>query len=110
MPYKDKERQNEYQRERIARRREDYFSDKHCIVCGTTDNLELDHIDPAKKVSHSIWSWSEEHRAIELAKCQVLCHDCHVKKTKRDMGYGLIHGTPAGYRYYAVSYTHLTLP
>jgi hypothetical protein len=43
--------------------------------------LELDHVDPALKVSHRVWSWARERREAELAKCQVLCHDCHVAKT-----------------------------
>jgi hypothetical protein len=46
--------------------------------------LELDHKDHRQKVSHTIWSWSMERRDAELAKCQVLCHDCHLDKTNKE--------------------------
>jgi len=71
----------EYQRLWIAKRRAEFFKNKTCILCGSEENLELDHIDPSTKVSHTIWSWSEKRRLEEIAKCQILCHDCHVRKT-----------------------------
>lgn len=83
MPFKDKEAQREYQRQWVARRRSEYMADKCCAVCGRTDKLEIDHIDPETKVSHSIWSWSEKRRAEELAKCQILCGDCHQRKSSQ---------------------------
>lgn len=52
-----------------------------CRECGSKEKLELDHIDPTNKISHSIWSWGEVRRNEELAKCQILCHDCHTKKS-----------------------------
>lgn len=61
-------------------RRDAWFADKYCESCGSLTDLELDHIDPTMKVSHRIWSWSEERRDAEVAKCQVLCHTCHLKK------------------------------
>lgn len=79
------EEQREYQRRWVAKRRADYFADKKCVRCGSTDDLELDHIDPRQKVSHSIWSWSASRRETELAKCQVLCEQCHKEKTLDDM-------------------------
>lgn len=93
MPYKDVNAQREYQRRWKAKRRADFFKDKACAKCGSSERLELDHVDPKLKVSHSIWSWSEPKRAAELAKCQVLCHSCHWQKTllsipKTDHGRG----------------------
>lgn len=85
MPYADKQRQAEYQREWMARRRQAYFHDKSCVRCGATDNLELDHVDPAQKVSHRVWSWSEARRAEEISKCQILCRRCHAEKTSLDL-------------------------
>ncbi len=86
MPYKDpdtaKAYQQEYQRHWIARRRGAFFADKVCVQCGSSERLELDHVDPATKVTSVIWSWSQQRRDVELAKCQVLCHACHVSKTK----------------------------
>jgi hypothetical protein len=81
MPYKDRDKQNEYQRERLRKRRELFLSDKVCRICGSKDNLELDHIDRTLKVSHSVWSWSQGRRDLEIAKCQILCHNDHIDKT-----------------------------
>jgi hypothetical protein len=81
MGYKDPKKRREYQRLWVATRRAEFFAGKACNRCGSTDGLELDHVDPAMKVSHSIWSWSIERRAEEIAKCQVLCNGCHLKKT-----------------------------
>lgn len=85
MFYKDKEKQREYQRKWRAKRRSDYFKDKSCVKCSSKENLELDHIDPTKKITNNIWSWSEERRLEEIAKCQVLCEKCHKIKTFNDM-------------------------
>lgn len=85
MPYKDKEKQREYQRKWKRERRERYFSDKECAECGSTENLELDHIDPDDKGTHKIWSFSKKKREKELEKCQVLCSDCHKEKTVKEL-------------------------
>lgn len=77
MPFKDRARQRAYQREWWARRRAEFFRDKACALCGATDDLVLHHRDPAQKVSHRIWSWARERLQAELAKCDVLCDDCH---------------------------------
>lgn len=81
MGYKDAAKQVEYQRKWIAQRRYDFFSNEKCVRCGSTERLELDHINPQDKTTHNIWSWSEERRLAEIAKCQVLCHECHLHKT-----------------------------
>lgn len=81
MGYLDSTRQREYQRNWIARRRSEFFSDKQCVMCGGVEQLELDHIDPSEKTTHNIWSWSEPRRLSEIAKCQVLCRKCHKEKT-----------------------------
>jgi hypothetical protein len=101
--YKDKEKLKEYQRcyqrERQAKRRAVFFKDKECVKCGSKERLELDHINPAEKESHNIWSWSQERCDKELAKCQVLCHDCHLVKTQHDKSQPLYEcGTVNQYR------------
>lgn len=106
MPHKDKEQrrayQRRYQRERARRLRAAYFADKVCAKCGSVENLELDHIDRAQKVSHVIWSWSEERRLQELAKCQPLCQACHKAKTATEkiqwQVKALTHGSQSSYR------------
>lgn len=87
------EAKRRYQREWIAKRRDAFFRDKECVLCGAVEALELDHVDPTVKVTHRIWSWSEARRAVELAKRQVLCASCHEHKTSRDRRTVLVHGT-----------------
>ena len=104
MAYKDKNKQREYQRKWRAKRRAEFFADKSCVECGSKEKLELDHIDrteKTRKTDHGIWTWAKEKQEKELKKCQILCHDCHWKKTRQDLGYGrLIHGTITAYKNY----------
>ncbi len=66
----------------VKPRREKWFAENGpCRKCGSWDRLELDHVDPATKVHHAIWSWSEKRRSEELKKCQPLCRVCHKKKS-----------------------------
>jgi hypothetical protein len=76
MPYRDQAVQREYQRRWKAQRRASWFAGKVCNHCGTGDSLELHHRN-GEKESHKIWSWSRSRRDAELAKCVVLCRDCH---------------------------------
>lgn len=82
MPYATREIQREYQRIWVAKNRADYMTGKSCVICGSTQDLEVDHIDPERKVSHRIWSWSADRRSAELAKCQILCVEHHKQKTR----------------------------
>lgn len=82
MPFKDLDQQREYARNWIRKRRDSWFNGKSCVHCGATEQLELDHIDPLIKVSHTVWSWSEAKRNEELTKCQPLCNSCHKIKTR----------------------------
>jgi len=79
MGYSDPQRQREYQREWVAKRRAEYFADKSCVVCGNTNDLQLHHLDPAQKISHNIWGWRRERMEAEIAKCEVRCSACHRK-------------------------------
>src|SRR5674476_882929 len=100
------ERKRVYDRERIARSRFEYFSDKSCAGCGSTGGLELDHIDPRQKKfrSTAIWSMAKGNpkRITELLNCQPLCEECHKLKSIKEMPVteGFIpyqHGTPTMY-------------
>ncbi len=93
MPYKDPARQSEYQRRWTQRRRLDWLAaNGPCVECGSWFDLQVDHIDPATKLNHNVWSWTKERREVELAKCQVLCRPCHAKKTAKEAVFGEKHG------------------
>lgn len=94
MPCPTIELQRKYQRERNARIRLDAIKNfgSRCCKCGDIDRLEFDHINRASKVSHNIWSWAPERREAELLKCQLLCHECHKRKTASENGAHLMHG------------------
>lgn len=82
MPYKDPEAQRAYQRQWTARRREEWLAEHGpCVQCGSSESLEIDHIDPNQKISHRVFSWNQQKRDAELTKCQVLCNTCHKRKT-----------------------------
>jgi len=86
MPYKDKKKQREYQRIWMSNRREQgiqHLGGK-CVHCGSTRDLEIDHIDPSVKsyAMGSLWGHRWETILTELAKCQILCHECHTRKSR----------------------------
>lgn len=98
MPYKNKDEQRRWQREwRQKRRQEWLIQNGPCIKCGSDQYLEVDHINSNTKVSHNVWSWSEERRNEELAKCQVLCKECHKKKSISELWKPITHGTDSAY-------------
>lgn len=81
---------------RILERRKfthDYFSNNSCVQCGESDPvvLEFDHIDPSTKsytVSQMVWSnCAMKKLKHEIAKCQVLCANCHRRKTSKELGW-----------------------
>lgn len=67
-----------------------YLKDKSCIKCGINDIrvLEFDHINPKTKsfsIARAITSTlSWENILSEMAKCQILCVNCHKIKTAKE--------------------------
>ena len=57
-----------------------------CVECGCTETLEFDHIDPSTKSFNIAAGYTKPKEVLleEVAKCQLLCQKCHIKKTKRD--------------------------
>lgn len=98
MPYKDPDKQRAFQRERCRRLRKEWL-DAHgpCAKCGSRKDPQVDHIDPETKVAHNVWSWTPKRRDAELAKCQVLCIDCHKEKTKAERWRPITHGHESAY-------------
>lgn len=103
MPYKGEykdwpERAKRFKRARNYRRRRNMrlewiAANGPCRHCGSTERLEIDHIDPSTKQykPNTLWKHcSKAIRDMELAKCQVLCHSCHWDKTRKDYKDGKI--------------------
>jgi len=69
----------------------DYLNQNPCIECGETDHivLEFDHLrDKSFNVSDGVkrgYAWDTIKK--EINKCQVLCANCHRRKTAKDFGW-----------------------
>lgn len=80
----------------------DYFGNT-CNKCGSTDNLEVDHIDPSTKKFPIGGNLSRNPETLykELLKCQLLCHTCHWVKTRSQLPKKVLqHGINYTYNYY----------
>jgi len=86
----DKERHAAYMRTYYAKRRSDWIESQggKCVICGSVKDLEVDHVDRTQKEIQvgRLWTRRKEVRDAELAKCQVLCADCHQMKTGQELG------------------------
>lgn len=87
-----------YDKIRRENRKKDIFNylGGKCKSCGVGSNLQIDHINPLDK-SYNITEKlliNIDTLKQELNKCQLLCRDCHNKKTNLDYNHNsLIHGT-----------------
>lgn len=102
---------NEYMRDYMANR---YHNKRQALIdrlggkcknCGATDNLHIDHIDRKRKTFRAadVHSVSDEKVEKEIKNLQVLCKDCHHKKTNEAWDRGVNkskHGTVWRYRKY----------
>ena len=88
------EQKRDYQRRWLKARRDAWLKEHGpCVDCGSWENLQVDHIDPKQKVSHRVWSWSQQRRDEELSKCVVRCQSDHQKKTTAESYPVREHGT-----------------
>ena len=79
------------------------FLGEKCSKCGTTENLEFDHIDPKNKImaiGTAIVYKSSQFVWEEVQKCQLLCKPCHKEKNKIDNGEAQ-HGTRTMYTHHS---------
>lgn len=59
-----------------------------CIRCGSSENLEIHHVDPTQKQFDLTPEFSRPWKEIqaELKKCQPLCNTCHVNEHRSTHG------------------------
>ena len=95
-----------YQREWIRKRREAWIQENGpCAKCGSSEDLQCDHVDPKEKELEpaALWGMSPKNpkRVVELAKCQVLCYSCHREKSNDELREWntkpIMHGTVSAY-------------
>ena len=113
MPHKNITAKRAYERRRYAERKTlvkqrnsadrernrtfvyGYKATHPCISCGEADPvvLEFDHRNPEDK-SHSICDMLNSRVSIEtlqaeIEKCDVLCANCHRRKTAKQLGWNI---------------------
>lgn len=79
-------------REQNARKVYEYLTNHSCLVCGEADPvvLEFDHRnrnDKIESVSVMIRNSSWKRIKSEIQKCDVLCANCHRRKTAAQFGF-----------------------
>lgn len=54
--------------------------------CGSVDDLQIDHRDPATKLFDlgKGWSYAFARVEAEIEKCQLLCATCHARKSSAE--------------------------
>lgn len=85
---------NEYMRKRRERRRNQARErlGGRCLICGTTELLEFDHVDPDTKTaevsSAKMLDGPLEQLFAEVDKCQLLCRSHHIEKAQLNQEFG----------------------
>jgi hypothetical protein len=67
-----------------------YFADHPCVDCGEDDPvvLEFDHLrDKAFNIGHALPFRSWPSILAEIEKCEVVCANCHRRRTARRAGH-----------------------
>ena len=81
-----KEKHNKVKRGKVEERKKlliEMLGGK-CESCGTTKNLQFDHIDPTTKSFSIAKKYMSPVVFEEIKKCQLLCYECHLKKTSEE--------------------------
>lgn len=90
MPYTREERRKYQAEYRQRRRREaiEYLGGA-CVVCGTTEDLEFNHMDPREKSFNLSKFWGTKAAFWEeVEKCNLLCTPHHKEETARQYATG----------------------
>lgn len=64
------------------------FIGNACVICGSLENLEIDHVNRKDKSFNITSEWSSKSQLeieTELKKCQPLCSGCHKTKTAKEL-------------------------
>lgn len=68
-----------------------YLKNHPCVVCGESDPivLDFDHLrDKITNISNMVGAlWCVQKIKEEIDKCQVLCANCHRRKTSKQLGF-----------------------
>lgn len=68
----------------------DFFADHPCVDCGETDPLvlEFDHLrDKCFNIGTGLRTYTWHAIVDEIAKCEVVCANCHRRRTARTLGF-----------------------
>jgi 5-methylcytosine-specific restriction endonuclease McrA len=89
----------EYMKKRYDRRRLEAIEllGGKCVLCGSVENLEFDHLNPEEKsfsIGDRLAEVAKDKLELELKKCQLLCSSCHDDKHKQKQ-----HGNLSMFRY-----------
>lgn len=91
--YAEKARRNEEgNREAVRAYLIEYLSNHPCVDCGNTDIevLQFDHLDRKTKkynVSSMLVGYGLKTIQEEIDKCAVRCANCHIRRTRRQLGW-----------------------
>jgi hypothetical protein len=69
----------------------EYFRSNPCVDCGEADPLvlEFDHLEEELKsfdIANAIWDRNWQSILDEIEKCEVVCANCHRRRTARRRG------------------------
>lgn len=86
--YRDRSKESIAKQERNRARALEYLGGV-CVRCGYDRNLHFDHIDPSTKLFNVASRFQRAFTSIipEIEKCQLLCQDCHIIKTRENKEY-----------------------
>lgn len=80
-------------RQSLRSQMKQYLENKVCKLCGESDPrvLDFDHIDPTTKsfgIARALTNGVPWNKIIaEMEKCQILCANCHRRKTAEENGW-----------------------